>query len=170
MSKSDESPKTSLLQSIQDKKLADSAYLKEVSSRIQDVAKELTNIHDNFETFESDLPRIHKSSLVSLKKTIVPFLNESATKISSSVQLFTPITGLNYIHARNEKKRKSEMKEMESHKRKIKKSSSLKRIESVVFGQKPQQTITISNLHRSSAPRAAKNCYTNHLLFRAQAC
>ena len=131
-------------------------YLKEVSSRIQDVAKELSNIHHKFETIQSDLRRIHKSSLVSLRKTIVPFLNESATKISSSAQLVTPIAGLNYIHARNEKKRKSEMKEMESHKRKSKKSSPLKRIESIVFGRKPLQTITNSNIPRLLVPRAAK--------------
>ena len=83
-----ESPPT---HSVQDKKLAASVYLKEVSSRIHDVAKELSTLHGLFTPVQKDLSRDHRSALTSLKRTIIPFLEESSSKMSASALVVSPI-------------------------------------------------------------------------------
>ena len=87
-------------QSIQDKKLHASVNIKEVSSRIDDAANELSNIHGTLGSPQNG--RSQKAAISRLQKILVPFLKNVSSEISSSAYIVFPFTGLNYVHQRNE--------------------------------------------------------------------
>ena len=89
-------------QSLQDKKLHALATLKEVSSRIDDAANNLSNIHGILSSPQNG--RSQKAEISSLQKTLVSFLKNSSSEVSSSAYIVSPFAGLKYLHQRKEQR------------------------------------------------------------------
>ena len=117
---------TSILSAV-DKQVKATMLMKELLARIADVSSELKKLHEVF--IESDnLSRDQKCILRSLKLTIIPFLLESSTKLIDASKVVAPISGLDYVHRRDESKRNRIIHDDGSLIKKCRKSSPLKRI------------------------------------------
>ena len=114
--------------SSRDKQLNAAMFLKELSARTADIVIELSSLHKSFS--ESDnLSRDQKSMLKSLQQTIIPFMSASGPKLHQASKILSPISGLDYVHKREESKRKKDAQNEISTIKKTRKSSPLKRIE-----------------------------------------
>ena len=138
-----------------DRKLQASVQLKGISSRLGDFAKELDSIHNILSPSETASVRNQKAALGTIKQTLIPFIQDASSSISSSANLMSPIGGVNYIHRRNEQKQKLECSTSSKSKISYKKSSPLKRIEQAVK-KRALQTITNTAAKRPSIPRKKK--------------
>ena len=76
-----------------------------ISARMKDVSSELTTFLSHFSD-RSKLLRNQKSALLSLEKTIIPFITKVASEIHSTSTDLAPVGGANYIHSLEEKKSK----------------------------------------------------------------
>ena len=88
-----------------DKQLDAVLELKKISARMKDVSSELTTFLSHFSD-RSKLLRNQKSALLSLEKTIIPFITKVASEIHSTSTDLAPVGGANYIHSLEEKKSK----------------------------------------------------------------
>ena len=91
--------------SIKDKQLKAVIYMKEVSDRMTDVSCELKELTRIFSSSTDENIRLQKLSMSSLAKTIIPFLDESASRINTASKILAPIGGTDYVHRINESKR-----------------------------------------------------------------
>ena len=80
--------------------------LKEISARLNDVANELTSMHEAFSDPEKKWEQ--KSFITSIRSTIVSFLSRTSKEIMAHSKILSPITGTDYVHCRMESKRKIE--------------------------------------------------------------
>ena len=118
-------------QTLKDKQLNSSLFLRELAERLVDVKVELTTLLSIFNDFKK-LDRNQKTCLNQIRTVIIPFLDESAANVRKSSALLSHIAGTAYAHKINEKKRKDVVRdEINLHKKfgKMKKSSPIKRIE-----------------------------------------
>ena len=95
--------------SIKDKQLKATLYFKEVAERLKDVIAELKDFHSVFLGNENN-NRNQTLALTSLRKTIIPFLEASSKNIRDASKTVSPIGGTEYVHNRNETKRKRDAK------------------------------------------------------------
>ena len=92
-------------QTIKDKKLDCTLYLRGFAARLSDVCLELSQTALLFPD-RSSLNREQNAALVSLRKTIIPFLSTSAEHIKQSASSLSPIAGSCYVHNIDERKRR----------------------------------------------------------------
>ena len=124
-----------------DKQLKSTLYLKEMSERLVDVRTELIESHRAFSKIER-LTRNEKKKLTALKRTIIPFLEESSMHIRSASKTIAPIGGLEYVHNRDETDRKqiAQLDKTSSDKNSIK-SIALLRLEHASYSRTPLRPI-----------------------------
>ena len=118
-------------QTIKDKKLDCTLYLRGFAARLSDVCLELSQTALLFPD-RSSLNREQNAALVSLRKTIIPFLSTSAEHIKQSASSLSPIAGSCYVHNIDERKRREDAREelrVVSKSKRIRMTSPLKRIE-----------------------------------------
>ena len=140
LTRSDKPPDLSRDFSTEDKKVNATMYLKELSARMVDVSTELKRIHETFSSSDS-LTRDQKSLLKSLKQTIIPFIDESSTQLVDASKVVAPISGLDYVHKRDEVKRKRDLRDDDIHTKCSRKSSPLKRIEHITHKHPLSSTV-----------------------------
>ena len=79
-------------------------YLKETLARLFDVHEEFLRLHSKF-CDESISTRNKISALVSLGKTIIPFVKETSTKLLEASTILSPVLSLEYVYKSDEIKR-----------------------------------------------------------------
>ena len=81
----------------QSQKLYLTIDLKKKSTRLSDVATELTELH-HLLMDPSSLNRQKPSALTLIKATIIPFICATYLKISASTKNISSVAGANYVH------------------------------------------------------------------------
>ena len=97
-------------QTIKDKKYNCTLYLREFAARLNDVCLELSQTAELFPD-RTALNRQQNAALVSLRKTIIPFLTSSSEHIANSASSLSPIAGSCYVHNIDERKRRDDARE-----------------------------------------------------------
>ena len=116
---------------IKDKKYHYTLYLREFAARLNDVCTELSQTAELFPD-RTALNRQQNAALVSLRRTIIPFLSTSAEHICKSTSCLSPIAGSCYVHNIDERKRRDDAREelkVTSKRSRARMTSPLKRIE-----------------------------------------
>ena len=99
--------------SIKDKQMNDVLYLKESSTRMHDLAEELNIMHDIMRDNELS-NRTKNSELIKLKRTSIPFVHDTSEQIFNYSKILSPIAGLEYVHEREECKKRKDTEENRS--------------------------------------------------------
>ena len=102
MSNSDESKKC-YYNATKKKQLEVTLYLKEASSRLIDLSKELNHIYQVFSD-DNFSKREKKALLYSINNIRIPYLIDTSKKIASSSTTVAPIVSTVYIHNQNKLK------------------------------------------------------------------
>ena len=123
-----------------DKQMKAVLDLKSFGARIVDCKEEIENIY-NVLNNPNSTSREKKSSLHSIKKTILPFLEHTANACSVSAKILSPIPSLDYVHRGKEYDMKQCIKKLESNEKNKYKSDQLKKLEKVLSSEKPPTQI-----------------------------
>ena len=92
-----------------DNKLKANLSIRELSDRLKNVVSELKILHKMFSSdVENYTNRDRQGLLSELIRTIIPFLENTSTKIINNADCLAPIPGTKYVHSIQENKRKRE--------------------------------------------------------------
>ena len=91
-------------------KMKAALYLKESSTRMHDLAEELNIMHDIMRDNELS-NRTKNSELIKLKRTIIPFVYDTAEQFFNHSKILSPIVDLDYVHKREECKKRKDIEE-----------------------------------------------------------
>ena len=92
-----------------DNKLKANLSIRELSDRLKNVVSELKLLHEMFSSdVENYTNRDRQGLLSELIRTIIPFLENTSTKIINNADCLAPIPGTKYVHSIQENKRKRE--------------------------------------------------------------
>ena len=80
-----------------DKQLAALLFLKEFSCRLDNVKKELTSFVLLFPN-QKYMTWSQRSALISIEKSIVPFISTSLLPLNNAEKLLSPISSTSYVH------------------------------------------------------------------------
>ena len=108
--------------------MKDVLYLKESSARMNDLAEELNIMHDVMRDNELS-NRTKNSELIKLKRTIIPLVRGTSEQMFNHSKILSPIFGLDYVHKREECKKRKVIEDNRSSTPKNLKSLNLTRIE-----------------------------------------
>ena len=90
-----------------DNKLKANLSIRETSDRLKNIVSELNLLHEMFSSDVEEFTQREKKGLLSeLKRTIIPFLEYTSTKMINDVDCLAPIPGTKYVHTIQENKRK----------------------------------------------------------------
>ena len=124
-----------------DKQLTASVSLYDLAERLLDSKQVLEDIHSIFQDDEAS-DRSKENYLLALRKTVIPLLQFAADTIRSSTKLVAPIPGSQYVHKRNEIKKRASVSKVTPTSNVIwgqtisRKSEPLRRIEDTLTTEK----------------------------------
>ena len=135
--------------SIKDKQMKSVLYLKESSARMYDLAEELNRMHNVMRDNELS-NRTKNSELIKLNRTIIPFVHDTSEQIFNHSKILSPVAGLDYVHKREECKKRKDTEENRSSTTKKLKSLNLTQIENSIS---PKSTAKDNNSKKRPALR-----------------
>ena len=97
--------------SVKDKQMKAVLYLKESSARMHDLAEELNRMHDVMRDNELS-NRTKNSELIKLKRTIIPFVYDTAEQFFNHSKILSSTAALDYVHKREECKKRKNTEEL----------------------------------------------------------
>ena len=132
------------IQTKKDKQMKATLDLKLFGARLIDSKSEVENIY-NVLVDSNSTTRAKKSCLLSIKNTILPFLQCAANVCSESAKTLSPIPSLEYVHRGKENKIKQEIKKSVNEEKNNHKSIHLMKLQRVlqVFGHKSFAPVNI---------------------------
>ena len=96
--------------SVKDKQMKAVLYLKVSPARIQHLTEELNTMHDVIRDNEL-LNRTKNSELIKLKRNIIPSVHDTSEQMFNHSKIVSPITRLDYVHKREECKKRKDTEE-----------------------------------------------------------
>ncbi len=144
-----------VIQTKKDKQMKAVLNLKFLGARIDDSKEEIENIY-NVLNNPNSTSREKRSSLHTIQKTILPFLEHTANACSVSAKILSPVPSLEYVHRGKEYDMKKIIKKFEKNEKNKNKSVHLMKLEQVLSCEKPPTQICTTSKRPSRAKNGAK--------------
>ena len=135
--------------SIKDKQINAVLYVKESSAMMRDLTEELNRMYDVIRDNELS-NRTKNSELIKLKRTVIPFVYDTAKQFFNHSKILSSTAALDYVHKREECKKRKGTEENRSSTTEKLKNLNLTRIENSIS---PKSTSKDKNSKKRSVLR-----------------